>query len=212
MNSQPTYTIEVRNLVKKYGQVVALDDVSFSTKAGELFFLLGPSGCGKTTLLKILAGLEKEDSGKIFLRGKDVSSVESYKRGAPMVFQNYALWPHLNVKDNVGFGLVERHVPKNEIETRVVQALERVGLKGLGNRMPGELSGGQQQRVVLARALVLNPDVILMDIGLPDMSGIEATREIAASKRAASKVSCSSPSSSSVSKLLRPAASAACRA
>ena len=169
MNSPLIHTIEVRNLVKKYGQVIALDDVSFSTKAGELFFLLGPSGCGKTTLLKILAGLEKEDSGKIFLRGKDVSSIESYKRGAPMVFQNYALWPHLNVKDNIAFGLVERRIPKNEIETRVAHVLERVGLKGLGSRMPGELSGGQQQRVVLARALVLNPDVILLDEPLSNL-------------------------------------------
>jgi len=169
MSQSSPYTIEIFNLVKKFGDVTALDNVTFSTKAGELFFLLGPSGCGKTTLLRILAGLEKEDSGRIILRGRDASSIEPYKRGAPMVFQNYALWPHLNVSENVAFGLVERHIPRKEIEKRVADALENVGLKGLGKRMPAELSGGQQQRVALARTLVLNPDVVLLDEPLSNL-------------------------------------------
>jgi len=169
MNTNTSSTIEVRNLVKRFGTVTALDHVSFATKPGELFFLLGPSGCGKTTLLRILAGLEKEDEGQVFLRGKDVSQLAPYQRGAPMVFQNYALWPHLSVKDNIAFGLVEQRVPRRDIAARVTQVLNRVGLKGLGDRNPGQLSGGQQQRVVLARALVMNPDVILLDEPLSNL-------------------------------------------
>lgn len=161
--------IEVCHVIKRFGAVTALDDVSFSIEAGEMFFLLGPSGCGKTTLLRILAGLETADSGTIRFNGRDVASLPAHERGAPMVFQNYALWPHLNVQDNVAFGLVERKVPRSEIASRVADVLKRVGLGGLGSRKPGQLSGGQQQRVVLARALVLNPAIILLDEPLSNL-------------------------------------------
>ena len=163
MNKPGPAAIEVRNVVKRFGTVTALDDVSLSIPAGEMFFLLGPSGCGKTTLLRILAGLEIPDSGAVLFNGKDVAELPAHERGAPMVFQNYALWPHLNVRDNVAFGLVERHVAKQEIQDRTEDVLKRVGLAGLGARMPGQLSGGQQQRLCIARALAVEPEVILMD-------------------------------------------------
>lgn len=169
MNNTSPAAIEVRNVVKRFGAVTALNEVSLSIPAGEMFFLLGPSGCGKTTLLRILAGLETPDSGTVLFNGQDVAALPAYERGAPMVFQNYALWPHLNVRDNIAFGLVERRVPKAEILSRAEDVLKRVGLAGLGERMPGQLSGGQQQRVVLARALVLNPAVILLDEPLSNL-------------------------------------------
>lgn len=173
--------IEVSHIVKRFGSVTALDDVSFSIEPGEMFFLLGPSGCGKTTLLRILAGLETPDSGVIRYNGRDVASLPAHERGAPMVFQNYALWPHLNVHDNVAFGLVERKVPRGEMTQRVAEALKHVGLEGLGARKPGQLSGGQQQRVVLARALVLNPAIILLDEPLSNLDAklrVEMRQEI----------------------------------
>jgi len=176
-----TPAIEVRNIVKRFGAVTALDDVSFSIEGGEMFFLLGPSGCGKTTLLRILAGLETPDSGTILFNGRDVASLPAHERGAPMVFQNYALWPHLNVFDNVAFGLVERKVPRREISSRVQDVLKRVDLEGLGARKPGQLSGGQQQRVVLARALVLNPSIVLLDEPLSNLDAklrVEMRQEI----------------------------------
>lgn len=174
-------SIEVRNVTKRFGTVTALDHVSFSVQPGEMFFLLGPSGCGKTTLLRILAGLETPDEGTIFFNGKDVASLSPHERGAPMVFQNYALWPHLNVRENVAFGLVERKVAREEIRRRVEDVLQRVGLGGLADRMPGQLSGGQQQRVVLARALVLNPAIILLDEPLSNLDAklrVEMREEI----------------------------------
>jgi len=164
-----TMSIEVRNVSKRFGTVTALDNVSFTVSAGELFFLLGPSGCGKTTMLRILAGLEEPDSGTICFNGRDIVSLPPHRRGAPMVFQNYALWPHFSVSDNVAFGLVERKIQRSEIQTRTQDALSRVGLEGLGERMPGQLSGGQQQRVVLARALVLNPEIVLLDEPLSNL-------------------------------------------
>jgi len=161
--------IEVRGLTKRFGDVLAVDNVSFRVEAGEMFFLLGPSGCGKTTILRILAGLETADSGDLIFTGKDVSGLEPHKRCAPMVFQNYALWPHLNVSENVAFGLVERGIARADRKERVKRSLDMVGLAGYGDRMPGQLSGGQQQRVVLARALVLNPNVILLDEPLSNL-------------------------------------------
>jgi iron(III) transport system ATP-binding protein len=161
--------IEVGHVTKRFGSVTAVDDASFSVSPGELFFLLGPSGCGKTTLLRILAGLESPDSGTVKFGGRDVAALPPHRRGAPMVFQNYALWPHLKVKDNVAFGLVERRVPKREIEERVRATLRQVGLEPMADRTPGQLSGGQQQRVVLARALVLNPEVMLLDEPLSNL-------------------------------------------
>jgi iron(III) transport system ATP-binding protein len=161
--------IEVRGLAKTFGEIVALDDVSFRVAPGELFFLLGPSGCGKTTLLRILAGLETPDAGTVLFDGADVAARPAHRRGAPMVFQNYALWPHLSVAENVGFGLVERGVSRAEIRRRVGEALARVDLPGLEKRLPGQLSGGQQQRVVLARALVLEPPAVLLDEPLSNL-------------------------------------------
>ena len=178
-----TAAIEIRGVAKRFGSVVALDDVSFTVQPGELFFLLGPSGCGKSTLLRILAGLERPDSGQIFFDGKDIAGLPPHERGAPMVFQNYALWPHLDIKENVGFGLVERKVPKAEIARRVAEVLRKVEMAGLEDRMPGQLSGGQQQRVVLARALVLNPRIVLLDEPLSNLDAklrIEMRAEIEA--------------------------------
>ena len=178
-DSQPA--IEVRGVTKRFGTVTALDNVSFSVQPGEMFFLLGPSGCGKTTLLRILAGLETPDSGTILFGDIDIASLPPHERGAPMVFQNYALWPHLNVHDNVAFGLVERKVAKDEIRRRVADVLQRVGLEGLAARTPSQLSGGQQQRVVLARALVLNPAIILLDEPLSNLDAklrVEMREEI----------------------------------
>lgn len=161
--------IEVRGLTKRFGEVTAVNDVSFSVQPGELFFLLGPSGCGKTTLLRILAGLETPDAGTVLFGGQDVTAMPPHKRGAPMVFQNYALWPHMTVFDNVAFGLVEQGVPHREMAERVFAALDQVELEGLHQRRPGELSGGQQQRVVLARALVMEPAVVLLDEPLSNL-------------------------------------------
>lgn len=169
MESTVSATIEVKSIVKHFGRVTALDDISFSVQSGEMFFLLGPSGCGKTTLLRILAGLETPDSGLVYFDGRNVCDLPPHERGAPMVFQNYALWPHLSVYENVAFGLVERKVARPDIRKRVEDVLERVDLKGMGTRMPGQLSGGQQQRVVLARALVLNPKVVLLDEPLSNL-------------------------------------------
>jgi iron(III) transport system ATP-binding protein len=181
MSSATTPAIEVCGVTKRFGAVTALDDISFSIEPGEMFFLLGPSGCGKTTLLRILAGLETPDAGRILFNGKDVASLPPHERGAPMVFQNYALWPHLNVRENVAFGLVERRVSGDEQQKRVDDVLKRVGLEALGHRMPGQLSGGQQQRVVLARALVLNPFLILLDEPLSNLDAklrVEMREEI----------------------------------
>ena len=132
-------------------------------------------------MLRILAGLEIPDSGAVLFNGRDVASLPAHERGAPMVFQNYALWPHLNVRDTIAFGLVERQIPRAEVASRVEDVLRRVGLDGLGARLPGQLSGGQQQRVVLARALVLNPAVILLDEPLSNLDAklrVEMRQEI----------------------------------
>ena len=166
---QKAPAIEIQNVVKRFGAVTALDGVSFEVARGELFFLLGPSGCGKTTLLRILAGLEKPDTGNLLFNGRDVAGLAPHERGAPMVFQNYALWPHLTVGENIAFGLVERRMLRSEITQRLESVMDRVGLKGMADRLPGQLSGGQQQRVVLARALVLNPQVILLDEPLSNL-------------------------------------------
>lgn len=161
--------IEIREISKSFGPVKAVDNVSLTIEAGSFFFLLGPSGCGKTTLLRMLAGLETADDGQILFDGKNMESVPAHQRGAPMVFQNYALWPHLSVYDNVAFGLVEQKVERARIRERVQAALAQVDLSGVEKRHPGQLSGGQQQRVVLARALVMEPKVILLDEPLSNL-------------------------------------------
>lgn len=161
--------IDIRGLSKRFGPVAAVDGLDLAVRPGELFFLLGPSGCGKTTLLRMLAGLETPDGGTIRFFGRDVASLPPHRRGAPMVFQNYALWPHLSIYDNVAFGLVERNVPKPEVARRTAAALVQVGLEGMDNRKPAQLSGGQQQRVALARALVLSPGILLLDEPLANL-------------------------------------------
>jgi ABC-type Fe3+/spermidine/putrescine transport system ATPase subunit len=142
---------------------VAVDAVTLDIEAGEFFSLLGPSGCGKTTSLRMIAGFERPDSGRVHVAGKDITDVPVHKRDMGMVFQSYALFPHRTVAENVAFGLRMREVPKSEIERRVRAALEQVALTGLEERRPGQLSGGQQQRVALARALVIEPPVLLCD-------------------------------------------------
>ncbi len=161
--------IRVENIVKRFGRTVALKGVSLSIEKGELFAILGPSGCGKTTLLRVIAGFEQPDEGRVYIGGRDVTDVPPDKRGTVMVFQNWALWPHMTVYDNIAFGLRLRKLPRDEIHRRVMWTLELLGLKGLENRYPGQLSGGQQQRVALARALAVKPEVLLLDEPLSNL-------------------------------------------
>lgn len=162
-------SIHIRGLIKRFGEVVALNHLDLDIEAGELFFLLGPSGCGKTTLLRAIAGFHLPDDGTICFDGDDVTKVPPHKRETGMMFQSYALWPHLNVFRNVAFGLEERRVAKAEIKTRVDEALAMVKMDGLGSRRINELSGGQQQRVALARALVIRPRCLLLDEPLSNL-------------------------------------------
>ena len=155
--------VQLENVSKKFGQAIAVDNVSLDICAGEFFSILGPSGCGKTTLLRSIAGLETPDSGSIYLHGKRINSVPPYQRDLNMVFQNYALFPHMNVYDNISFGLKMKKMKKEEIDQKVPKALELVGLSDMGSRNPTKLSGGQQQRIALARALVNEPSVLLLD-------------------------------------------------
>ncbi len=148
---------------KRYGRVLALDGVDLEIRRGEFFSLLGPSGCGKTTLLRLLAGFETPDAGRIAIGGKDMAGVPPYQRPVNTVFQNYALFPHMTVAGNIAFGLRMKGLPREEIRRKVAWALELVDLLGLEGRYPRELSGGQKQRVALARALVLEPEVLLLD-------------------------------------------------
>ena len=162
MSQSPT-AVETRKLTKHYGSVVALDGVDLRIGAGEYFVLLGPSGGGKTTLLRTIGGFHRPTSGKVLLHGQDVSDRPPEKRPTSIVFQSYALFPHMSVARNVGYGLVLAKLPKAEIAAKVEAMLDMVGLAGLGERKPHELSGGQQQRVQLARALVLDRDILLLD-------------------------------------------------
>jgi ABC-type Fe3+/spermidine/putrescine transport system ATPase subunit len=149
--------------------VAAVDAVSLEVGDGELFTLLGPSGCGKTTLLRLLAGFAVPDGGEIWFGARRVDALRPYERNIGMVFQNYALWPHMTVRGNITYGLRLRRLPSAEVEERLRAGLARVNLGGLEERYPGELSGGQQQRVALARALVLNPDILLLDEPLSNL-------------------------------------------
>ncbi|MCX6867191.1 MAG: ABC transporter ATP-binding protein [Verrucomicrobia bacterium] len=162
-------SIRAESIVKTFGSIRALDGISLHIEPGELFFLLGASGCGKTTLLRCIAGLETPTSGTIHFGGRDVTNLPPHKREAAMVFQSYALWPHLNVAQNIAFGLEERRVPKPEIHRRVQEALAMVQLPGYGKRLIDQLSGGQQQRVALARALVVKPACLLLDEPLSNL-------------------------------------------
>ncbi len=155
--------IRLDRVTKRFGGVLAVDNVSLEIEEGEFFSLLGPSGCGKTTTLRMLAGFETPDEGSVYLRGKDVTLVQPNKRATNMVFQNYELFPHMTVSNNVAYGLKLKKVPKREITRRVDEMLEVVGVGGLGKRAADQLSGGQQQRVALARALINRPAVLLLD-------------------------------------------------
>ena len=157
-------SLELKNIKKSFqeGEDV-LESICLTAKKGEFVTLLGSSGCGKTTTLRIIAGLEQPDSGHVFLNGKDVTSLEPNQRNVNTVFQNYALFPHMNVADNIGYGLKLKKTPKAEISRRVKEMLELVQLSGFEKRKPSELSGGQRQRVAIARALVNNPEVLLLD-------------------------------------------------
>lgn len=161
----------VENINKNFGDVRAVRDVGLHVQEGEFFTLLGPSGCGKTTLLRIVAGLEIPDTGRVVLDGVDITSLPANKRQVNTVFQSYALFPHLNIFENVAFGLRSRKVPQNEVENRVNRRMEMLGLEEMAERYPHQLSGGQQQRVALARALVNEPQVLLLD---EPMSALDA--------------------------------------
>ena len=155
--------IRFENITKRYGKVVAVDNVNLEIREGEFFALLGPSGCGKTTLLRMLAGFETPTEGRVFIDGKDIAELPPNKRPVNMVFQSYAVFPHMKVADNVAYGLKMDGVAADETKRRVEEALELVKLGGYGDRMPDQLSGGQRQRVALARALVKRPRVLLLD-------------------------------------------------
>ena len=155
--------ITIQNVEKHYGSVTALDGVSIEIEAGEFFSLLGPSGCGKTTLLRIISGFDNPSVGTVFIGGADMTDVPPNERPTNMVFQSYAIFPHLNVADNVGYGLKKQKLPKEEIDRRVDDALKLVDLEGYGPRESHALSGGQRQRVALARALIMKPKVLLLD-------------------------------------------------
>src|SRR5881275_212396 len=155
--------LRLQGVRKSYGQVVAVAGVDLTVEEGEFFTLLGPSGSGKTTLLRLIAGFERPDAGRIELAGRDVTSTPPYLRDTNTVFQDYALFPHMSVAENIGYGLRVKGTAKDERENRVQRALEMVRLEGLGRRRPNQLSGGQRQRVALARAVVNEPEVLLLD-------------------------------------------------
>ncbi|MEN6417312.1 MAG: ABC transporter ATP-binding protein [Clostridiaceae bacterium] len=159
----------IQNAVKRYGSFTALDGVSLDIREGEFFTLLGPSGCGKTTLLRMIAGFNSIEGGDFYFGKKRINDKPAHKRDIGMVFQNYAIFPHLSVEENVAYGLKARSVPREEIKKRVADALELVQISHLATRKPNELSGGQQQRVALARAFVIEPSVLLMDEPLSNL-------------------------------------------
>src|SRR5215467_10721349 len=155
-----SYDVELLSVSKVYGTAThAVHDLSLRVERGIFLSLLGPSGCGKTTTLRLIAGFEQPTTGNILIRGQDVAGLPPYRRDVNTVFQSYALFPHMSVSDNIGYGLRQQHLGRNEIRRRVGEALEMVRLPGIGTRRPGQLSGGQQQRVALARALVNRPTV-----------------------------------------------------
>ena len=157
------YVLEIKNITKKFGSFTAVKDVSFNVEDGEFFSILGGSGCGKTTLLRMISGFEKETEGDILIRGESMKGIPPEKRAVNIVFQNLALFPMMNVERNVAFGLQRQKLPKTEIQTRVTEMLERVGLVGFEKKNVNDLSGGQRQRVAIARSLVLKPSILLLD-------------------------------------------------
>ena len=164
-----SHAVIIKNAVKRYGDFTAVNGISLNIEQGEFFTLLGPSGCGKTTLLRMIAGFNTVDGGEICFDEQVINTLPAHKRDIGMVFQNYAIFPHLNVADNVAYGLKARKVPKEQIIPRVDEALKMVQIDQLKTRQPNELSGGQQQRVALARAFVIEPGVLLMDEPLSNL-------------------------------------------
>jgi iron(III) transport system ATP-binding protein len=162
-------SIRIENLTKRFGDSIALHSLDLTIGAGEIFFLLGPSGCGKTTLLRSIAGFYPPDEGRIFFGDEDVTGLPPHERNTGMMFQSYALWPHMTVAQNVAFGLEERRVARSEIDRRVVAALESVRMEPYAARRINQLSGGQQQRVALARAMVIRPRCLLLDEPLSNL-------------------------------------------
>jgi iron(III) transport system ATP-binding protein len=161
--------VEFKHVTKSYGDVQAVRDLSFVIERGKLVTLLGPSGCGKTTTLRLIAGLEMATAGSIFIGGKEVTRLSASDRDVSMVFQSYALFPHMTVMQNVSYGLTMSRLTKEEVSEKALEGLELVSLSGFGERLPSELSGGQQQRVAVARALVLEPEVLLFDEPLSNL-------------------------------------------
>lgn len=161
--------LQLVDLSKRFGEVVAVDHLTLDVEAGEFVSLLGPSGCGKTTTLRMIAGLEEPDSGRVLLGDQDITYLPPEKRNLGLMFQDYALFPHMTVGQNVAFGLQMRKLPRDEIRTKVDEALKMVRLSGLQDRYPRQLSGGQQQRVALARALVVEPQILLLDEPLSNL-------------------------------------------
>jgi len=161
--------INIENVVKRFGKDTVINGLSLDIKPGEFFTLLGPSGCGKTTLLRMIIGFNSIEGGQIKIDGKVINDIPTNKRNMGMVFQNYAIFPHMSVKDNIAFGLKNRKVPKKEIEPKVDEILKIVKIDHLKDRMPQKLSGGQQQRIALARAIVIHPEVLLMDEPLSNL-------------------------------------------
>ncbi len=164
-----TASIKLQNLSKYFGEVRAVDDVSLEVDAGTLVCLLGPSGCGKTTTLRMIAGFEEPTTGRVFIGADDITEIPPYARPTAMVFQSYALFPHMCVQDNIAYGLRARRMPRNEIKPRVEEAVALMELQGHEKKSPPQLSGGQQQRVALARALVTRPKVLLFDEPLSNL-------------------------------------------
>ncbi|MHB8773355.1 MAG: ABC transporter ATP-binding protein [Syntrophales bacterium] len=161
--------LKLSNLSKHFGEFAAVDDVSLEIVPGELFFILGPSGCGKTTLLRLVAGFAEPDSGRILFGERDITATPPEGRNTGMVFQNYALWPHMTVAQNVSFGLEMHRIPRREHRLRVEKALAMVQMAAAADHVPGQLSGGQQQRIALARALVFEPGLVLLDEPLSNL-------------------------------------------
>ncbi len=169
INSNHHGEVRFENVIKRYGNVTALKGLDIVIEPGKLVTLLGPSGCGKTTTLRLIAGLEMASEGNIFIGGENVTHLTATYRRVSMVFQSYALFPHMTVRQNVAYGLTVKSVPKNEAYQKADEGLELVGLAGFGDRLPSELSGGQQQRVAVARAIVLEPEVLLLDEPLSNL-------------------------------------------
>jgi iron(III) transport system ATP-binding protein len=176
-------SIDIRGVNLSYGATHVLKDVDLSIRPGEFFAFLGPSGCGKTTLLRLIAGFAQAQTGQVLLDGRDVAGLPPWKRDVGMVFQSYALWPHMTVARNVAFGLEERRLPRRDIERKVAEALELVGLAAYADRRPAQLSGGQQQRVAVARTIAIEPKVLLLDEPLSNLDAkmrVSVRRELRA--------------------------------